>query len=379
MLIMHYFGKIAYIKQYPIGFYNPSKKYNPTLFSIISKSYFIIPIFVFCFFSSLRYKVGVDCENYKEAFYDTVTYGEPLKVGTSEVVYLWLTQFCSYITNTHYLYMFLLAFLEIFFLYYAFRKQTYILLYLGIALFLNNDYFYLMNGMRQCIVACSFVSMIPLIINKRWWIFILFVFLASLMHRSALMLLLISIYIYFTQRGILKVRYQLFIILICYMLMDKLDISSITNLYSLASHAGYSIESIEGYSELEAMNKNFGLTSMLLLLIYLIIVLHSKRMQRFYNSSLFNIYYNLFFIAICLYLLFYNNFTINRLLIYVLIFVPIVISLTIFALKKTKYKYNKVYLYLLFLIMTFNFLFILYRVSFDPSETFLYKFDTIIK
>lgn len=65
--VMAYFGNIAYKRQYPQGIGGIHKQQNNKIpFSVLlSKSYFLIPILVFCFFAAVRYNVGVDCEHYK--------------------------------------------------------------------------------------------------------------------------------------------------------------------------------------------------------------------------------------------------------------------------------------------------------------------------
>ena len=65
--VMTYFGKVAYRSQYPLGLGNVNRYADSevSLYTLFTKPYFLIPIFVFCLFAALRFRVGVDCETYK--------------------------------------------------------------------------------------------------------------------------------------------------------------------------------------------------------------------------------------------------------------------------------------------------------------------------
>ena len=69
--VMDYFGNIAYRKQYPQGIDGIDLLANKKkgFMSMLTKSYNAIPIFVFCLFSALRYRVGTDSVSYKSYFY----------------------------------------------------------------------------------------------------------------------------------------------------------------------------------------------------------------------------------------------------------------------------------------------------------------------
>ena len=154
---MTYCGKIAYSNQYPNGYEDIDMLSNRKISfgSMFTKSYYALPILVFSFFSALRYRVGIDCETYKDIFYEIMLYdGENFIASDIEEGFTLLAQAVGFFTDTHYLFMFVLAFLQISLLYYAFRKHTNIIYYLGLAIFLTGFYWSLMNGIRQNIVAC---------------------------------------------------------------------------------------------------------------------------------------------------------------------------------------------------------------------------------
>ena len=374
--VMTYWGKVAYHRQYPYGLNGrdafPQKV---SLLTFLSKNYFVLPILIFSLLCAVRYRVGVDSEGYKKYFYDFLTFGKTGE-GAVEWGFEVLAKFTTSLTDSHYLLFFILAFLQIFFLYYTFRKRTNVLVYLGCAIMLSGCYLSLMNGVRQNIVACAFVAMIPFVLKKwDWWKFFVCVCIASLMHTSAFVLLPIGIIAYFCRFNILDVKWQLLLVAICYVMMDKIPIESLTSLFELGARAGYDEHDIEAYSNVEITSKSFGLYSMLQLGVHLLCIINSKKIQEVFHSEIFNVYYNLFFIGICMSLLFYNNFTMGRLLYYLNIFIPIIISMLLFTMRFTKGRYHKFYSFSTFFFMSISILYIFYLASGNSVEYTLFKFD----
>lgn len=380
--VMTYFGNIAYKCQYPQGFSGIDKFINKKISfkTLLEKSYFLIPIFIFCFFAAVRFQVGADCESYKKIFYEVNSFAG-LESRDIESAFLFIANVTGFISDKHYLFMFVMAFLQISLLYYAQRKTTYSLKFFGLALILSSVYFSLMNGMRQNIAACAFVALVPLVLEKKNWVwYIGGVILAGQMHKSAFVLFLLGIMAYFLQYRILNRYIQLCIIAVCFVLMDSLDISSITNIFSTyGTSAGYDDRAIDMYSTVESMTKAFGFSSFLQLFSYIIVIWYSVKMQNMFNNKLFNIQYNLFFIGICIFLMFYNNFVINRLLYYLNIFIPYILASCMFYLWNSKKRLEKKVMFrLMIFILVVNFMYILYAASQKyPLEISLYKFDLI--
>lgn len=381
MWVMNYFGNIAYKKQYPQGIDGTDLLANKKkgFMSMLTKSYYAIPILVFCFFSALRFRVGTDSVSYKHYFYEIQKYGRLLIDGAVEEGFIVLSKFTSYFTSSHYLLFFVLAFLQIAFIYYALRKNNYALKYIGVSIMLSGFYLSLMNGVRQYIVACAFVAMIPLITEKKkWWLFVLTVFACSFMHKSAFFLLLLGLLSYFVlSRGILNIKLQLLIVAFCYIMMDKIDVSFLDQFFTLGESAGYATESIEAYTELESTQKSFGLWAIMLLVVKIFIILYSKKIQQITkNDKVFIIMYNLFFLGTCIKTLFYNNFTLGRLSYYLIVFQPVMLSIMLYITSISKYKKDKYIFNSTIVLLALSFLYLLYVASGNIiAENTLYKFD----
>ena len=380
--VMIYFGNIAYKNQYPQGIDGVDKFRNRKISfaTLLTKRYFFIPIFIFSFFAAIRFRDGAVCESDNMLFYEINSIAG-LESRDIEPAFLFVTYITSAISGKHYLFMFVMAFLQIVFLYYAQRKTTYSLRFFGLTLFLSGVFFSLLNGMRQYISTCVFVALVPLVLEKKKWVwYIIGTIFAMQMHKTAFLMFPLGIIAYFLQYKIPNRKIQLGVIAGCFILMDSLNVSSIINLFSIyGSNAGYDDRAIDIYSNVEMMNKAFGLRSFLLLASYIITVWYSEKMQGLFNSKVFNIQYNLFFIGICLHLLFYNNFVLGRLLYYFLIFIPIVISTTLFYLKNSRNSFNKKFMFkLLIWILVVRFFYELYDAYQNlPFESSLYKFDLL--
>lgn len=374
--VMTYFGKIAYQAQYPQRFCEGllMKKQDFSTLSFLSKSYFIIPIFVFCLFSSLRFQVGVDCESYKDIFYDLNTIGASTRNVEVESAFVMLSKITYSITHSHYLLFFILAFLQIGLYYIALQQNRQALVFFGVSLMLTGHYWSLMNGMRQNIAACALVALIPFIIKKKWLYFFAGTMLATTMHRSALLLLPIGIIAYFFKNIIPNKYLQIALLATSFALMNKLDNVFSENLLAFAGDAGYDESEIASYTRLEATQYKFGLRMFLLYAVYTITIFYSDKMYKLFNSRTFNVMYNMFFIAICLTLIFYNNFTINRILYYFTCFNCVIISYLMFFL------WNNRNLKILFIIIFMLLLQTVWSVYSDVQnrgilESSLYKFD----
>ena len=375
---MVFFGNIAYKKQYPQGYggIDTFRKKKLPVAALFTNSYFLIPILVFCTFAALRYKVGVDSEAYKLRYYEITSYLGFVSRDI-EPAFIFLGKLTGVFCKSHYLFFFILALLQIGPLYYAQRKTTYTLKFFGLVLIcltFNN----LMNGVRQNIAACLFVALLPMILEKKKWIwFIIGIFLASLMHKSAYILYPLGVIAYFFQYKILNKYIQLAILVACVIFSDKIDASFITdNFATLGADAGYDERAIDVYSNFESTSKSIGLVMYMQVTIYAIVMWFSNNMKQLFCNKIFNIQYNLFFLATTIFILFYNNFAINRLILYIKIFIPIIIAACMFYLCNSASKKNRIYLKTIIFLLSTYLLYLLYKaIPAYPMEYTLYKFD----
>ena len=109
-----------------------------------------------CIFSGVRWNVGVDHLSYL-ANYENIKAGGEFRSRGIEIGFNLISKlFASW--NVHFtIYFAFWAFCQLFFIYYAFKNERYLLPYIGIVLILGPHYLNWMNGIRQTLAACIFV------------------------------------------------------------------------------------------------------------------------------------------------------------------------------------------------------------------------------
>ncbi|MBR5101867.1 MAG: EpsG family protein, partial [Muribaculaceae bacterium] len=103
--------------------------------------------------------------------------------------------------------------------YFALRDRKYLLPWVGILIVTGPYMLNWVNSMRQATVACLFLGAMPLIINKRFWLYALFVLLCATIHKSALLLLPVYFVPWIKPCKLFKGRYAHYAILGCCILL----------------------------------------------------------------------------------------------------------------------------------------------------------------
>lgn len=309
------------------------RRFIPQSFiQFITDKNYVIPIIIFCFFASIRWGVGVDCNSYMEDFYDWGI--DRREEGKGEWIFLYTREFFRGLHLSHVPFFFVLALMQIGFIYYGLRDKPWILFFFPLMLFLCGEYWMWMNGVRQSIVCCMFVYIINLQVNRKWILSIAWIIIACLMHRSALVLLPLSLFCLYPKILIPNRWIQISIVVACYVAMGLSVTDSLAELIEMTlALVGYEEGSQEHMIE-TIMDKKFGFRSFLLLFANCITIFFSTKMRDFYKSSHFNVMYNLYFIGVCAALVFYGNHGIERILMYLTCFTPIMLSCCAYYLYK---------------------------------------------
>ena len=348
------------------------RKFLPVNFrQFITDKNIIFPILVFCFFAAIRWQVGVDCNGYIMGFYDRTEIASYIK---KEWAFVYLQEFIRLISDSHIPFFFLLAFLQIFFVYYSFKDKPWILVFFASMLFLCGAYWTWMNAVRQSIVCSIFIYVVSLLSKKKWLTSILWVIIASFFHRSALILLPILVLFSYQKIIISNQALQLCIVIACYLLMGLNVTKSFTEIVDNALNIiGYDVGSQIHLIE-TIMEKSFGLRSFLVLSANMIIILFVNKMKSYYNSPHFNIMYNLYYFGVCSSLIFYGNHGIERFLMYFTCFTPIIMSSCAYYLYTHKNKLtNLLALIMLLIILSVRIFYDFYIASGLEVEYTLYK------
>lgn len=134
-----------------------------------------------------RYHTGYDHAMYLHQYTIYQKYG--FFTREFEPLFMWVTQLMS---GAHVHYFFYFAFwagVQFLFCIYSCKHNKRLLPWLCLNIVLGPFWIYLMNSMREGVVASLFLSMLPLIVYRKFWFYALITFIAVGIHKSALLMI----------------------------------------------------------------------------------------------------------------------------------------------------------------------------------------------
>ncbi len=252
-----------------------------------------VAIMLYTLVMGVRYGVGMDYFGYLNPYKEAILYGESA-VEDWEPAFRYLILGLAK-SGLHFSFFFAsVAFLQMFFVFKAFRKNKEILPYLVLAFFAVSLLSW-QNILRQMVAMPIFIYAIQFITNKDWKRYFLSILLAFLFHKSAIILVLIYPIFAFDWH---KMKFSL-------LLQNGLVLASVA--------AGSFIERImsavfarldtllilmkyDGYADYENMSDaTRGMGYLLKLIIVLIVVNLSNKVKEYYKDTPYSIFYTLFF------------------------------------------------------------------------------------
>ena len=273
----------------------------------------IVIIAAFTFVFGCRYGVGVDYFHYLFDY----------QMG-SERELEWMFRTISDFLSSHNMhfavYFSVWAFLEITLLLYAFRNYRFIIPYLLLYLIIGNFYMSMMNVIRQQIAALIFLCSIQFIDEKKPLKYYLCIALAFLFHRSAVLMVVMYPILRIRDDWFRSVGIQLILLAIAVFLSFRFDL--VTQLIErpfiwVSSTLGFERYqmAVLGNATLDDMNRfgaNTGYGIFVSLFKCVPIILLSKPLKEYYNSSFFNMLYSMWFVRVFATYAFGDSITLNR-------------------------------------------------------------------
>lgn len=335
---MYYFASQSYKK------YNGSKKMDGYMWS------FCLFFAVIC---GIRYNVGADSLGYMLAFQNG---GGDLE-ASNEYIWNYIVKFC-YSCGFHFsIGNGFIAFLQIFFLYKAFKDHRYILIWLPVVLFGSRYYLDLMNGVRQMLAACGYVYLSRYIVNKKPVPFVIGIFLLSGIHHSVLILLPTYLLAYLPNKIICiseKRMVCLAIFLICFSLglvpSFQNWISYIDSVLNLTGYENYSdlYRNALTYGNDEELS--YGPTMWSFFLCSLFVIWFGPMLRKFYAEKIkyFDLWYFLSYVFSCMYFLVCN---VSHMMIRPFMYVELFLATMLSLLLKMFVGRSKQYLILFFILL----------------------------
>lgn len=291
--------------------------------SILKYIAFILILFI----GGLRFEVGADWFAYEKLF-NSVNSFEDIFLVREEKLFIFFQYACKAIVNSYSFFVFFLFACAFYLKYNVFNKySTDIFLSLIIyiyTLFLIYD----LNGIRQGMAMAVVLTSIPLILNKRKYLFIVFITAACLFHTSAM--IFFPFYwlskIKVSQKNMLRIT---FLCLIISVIIQKLILNSSLFQYLLLmdsfSHYG-------SYIDNETLSKEIPILSIPVfqrILVFIIFILNYDKLK--VNEEFKRLLINGYFLAIIIFVfLSFNSEYAARLSFYYksleIFIIPIIVS-----------------------------------------------------
>lgn len=339
-------------------------------------------VFMLLFFAlmfGMRYDVGTDHLGYLFSYIEG-SVGENLKM---EPLFRWISKIC-YDLNIHpIIYFAIWAFIQITFFLLAFKNERYLFPLLITFLFFNLSFTFWMNGIRQALALCIWLYSITFIVEKKFWHYIVWGIIAFLFHRSALILFVFYPLLRNGKDYFKSIPLQLILFASVFIIKNVFEVfilqfeSIIEQFQTILGgednlYAAYTMDNM-----LEDLNNEVegtGLASMFRILVWVIIILYSRKLKSYYNSKKFNIIYFFFFFSLLSFYIFPNGIVVlRRPFSYFPVFQTIMLAYFVYyLLKSNSFRFNRLLAYTL--IIAFIGVFYLNMLGATERSSILFQF-----
>lgn len=270
----------------------------------------ILGLIIFALLIGFRYDVGTDWMAYKDLFTDlsgrTYLTFQDQKI---EIGYYLLSKFFVNQNLGHQYLFFSMALLSWYFVYKGYPSH---ILYLGLYfLFVDEFFFWSMNGMRQFLAIAIWFYSLKYVISRKIGYYILYILLASCFHKSVIFMLLV----YFLPNLRLYNRKIWLIIFLASLLIgsNSFVISKLTSAVVLVlTKLPIAVDYINyvDTDRLTTAQVNLGLGFFYKIIVNVSIIYFSKFLLE--KNSKLNIYILLFFVGTVIFNIFYNVQLVGR-------------------------------------------------------------------
>lgn len=313
-----------------------------------------ICLFIFAFISGIRWYVGVDYPSYLFDYGQMLNGNYQVRSRGIELGFLWLSKLCATLKLHYTLYFAMFASLQIYFILLAFKQRRYLLPTMLVVLIMGGYYFSMMNGIRQQLVACSFIWATKFIIEKKKVHYLIWVAIAYQMHHSVL-LLVPTYFLVYDKTKWNKMKLNILVFVFCFFMGNTpYWIGKVMVFSDVLTWMGYD-NYLSNLTDADTFRSfNFGPRMIVVLSTYIFCIINYNKVSLYFKDRAFDLYFKLFMIGCCGYYLFINT---------TLVFLRPIEYFTIFALPVCAYtliylkRKNALYFYVMaFCAMAFTFL-----------------------
>lgn len=265
-------------------------------------------ILLFAIVAGLRWDVGVDHLSYLDIYLRQSAAGstyDHIELGFKGLILLFNK------LGLHYFFFFAFcAAVQMFFILLAFRKSTSLIPYIVLLIVLGSYFLNWMNGIRQCMVACSFVWAASFIKTKKVIYYLLWCLVCFFFHRSSL-LLLPFIFFAFSDK-IWKNRIIIYVILLVSIIIGSAPVwtsylNSLAFIPELLGYDNYASDLTSILSGDDFRLMSWGPTKIGILLTNIIVIWFYNKTRRLFKYSCIDLFYKFSVIGAVFYYLFCNT------------------------------------------------------------------------
>lgn len=348
-------------QQYSLSHYGKSKLSWPLFVSLV----------LFAIVFGIRDNVGIDYPQYLSL------YENPSELDQYELCFRFLSKAMAALGLPAWFYFGTWAFLQLLFVFLAFRDEPKLYPFLIMVLFCGQYFLLWMNVIRQDLATCILIFSVGFIPQKKLKQFIILVLIASGFHITAIALLLLyPIFRHkmdYTRNPAIQEIILLCALFICFMGNVFGDIDSLIAPYLI----GTSFEEY-AYGAIEHTTKEsvFGVTFWMSFIIDIVMIAYSNKLKRFYKSDTFLIYYNLYFFGAIFNLMFAFSYLLLRPFRYFRFFKLVVVPFLLFYLWKNR-KFSKFRETLCLALILLAYL-ALYIAVFRYGSSSMYQYHSLV-
>lgn len=304
----------------------------------------LVLLFSFTFVFGCRWGVGRDYFRYLDSFVGAVP-------ERFEFFFQTITRILQGVGAHYSIYFGVWAFLDVFLLYYALRDYKFLYPYIAFLLIFGSYYLPMMNAMRQYIAGLIFLNSIPFIEQKKLGGFAICYILAILFHKLSVILFVFYPLLRYKDDWFKKITPQLILFAICVFFSFNGDILLRlieTPFVWFADQMGYERYTFDLLAsdrfDRTQFGNNTGLGIWVKIFLTLPVILMSRKLKEHYHSSLFNMFYSLYFLGVILTLLLEKSIILNRVAMFFTIYQLIMLSALVHYCfnHKKGYKYQLV-------------------------------------
>lgn len=340
-----------------------------------SWKYMVYALLVYALIFGMRYGVGVDHMTYKEIYellaarHDDVATVEKLEPG-----FRWFTQALA-LGGVHYsIYFGLIAFVQLWLTFLAFRDKPMLYPYLVFTFMVTcSMWLTYSNGLRQILVVGVWIYAIRLAVERRPWEYCGVLLCAALVHLSAVMLLPIYFLIrYVPTDWVRSVFLQLGLLAVSLLVMNINVVQSLfARIDNLLVLVGYNAYLRAGSADNIENEVSIGIGFVITLVIALLVIISSRKVKDYYKSPLLTMFYNLFFVGLLLKYIFITSNFFSRFNYYFINLTFIIVAATL----QYAHRHNRRLYYSLLGLSALSFLAVILKGHENTAE-FVFFFQT---